>query len=98
MSIEQSYGFRSAQRAYDNATPFDGECTCEELFTCPECGEELAEGAACKERDCEGAVAEPTDRDGMTPGNDPKCPDHGYCTGCTSRHCEDCGGDYDEDR
>lgn len=41
MNIENSYGFRSAQAAWENANPFDSECTCAEdvLFVCDECGQ-----------------------------------------------------------
>jgi hypothetical protein len=53
MSIENSYGFRSAQAAWENANPFDGECTCEgELFMCDECGQIVSARQACPELDC----------------------------------------------
>lgn len=90
MTIETSYGFRSAQAAWENATPYDGECICPPLFHCPECEEVLAEGETCDEK-CEVPVEE-IPREDATVGAEQSCPQHGWCGGCSSRNCEDCNG------
>ena len=53
MTIENSYGFRSAQAAWENANPFDSDCTCEaEGFMCDECGQIDDVKQTCPELDC----------------------------------------------
>lgn len=100
MSIETSYGFRSAQAAYEHATPFDTDCDCDPLYVCQRCGEYAEQEGPCKE--CAHVAYEPTedpgycaqvDREDCTFNATSSCPRHGFCTGCTSRHCEDCGGE-----
>jgi hypothetical protein len=78
MSIENSPGFRSAQAAWENANPFDGDCTCldDDLFICAECGED-----AKKEMDCTvcGGFIRQVSGDALIeeyPATD--CPVHGY--------------------
>ena len=104
MSIETSYGFRSAQAAWENATPYDSDCDCDPLFQCTRCEEYADEVGPCKE--CKDEDYEPqegigfctqVEREDSTHNAKSSCPQHGYCTGCTSRNCEDCGGDYEPD-
>lgn len=44
------------------------------------------------------AIVEAIDREDNDHDAVSSCPQHGFCTGCTSRNCEDCGGDDWEDR
>lgn len=96
VSIETSYGFRSAQAAYDNATPFDGECNCEaEAFICDECGETSHTSKACPlpATDCAaGVMRAMTTEEVAEHFPSQRCPVHGWCGGCSSRYCEDCNG------
>lgn len=88
MSIETSYGFRSAQAAWENANPYDDECTCEgEGLMCDECGQ----ACDCTEPECCGFPMRELTQDEIAehfPSQ--KCPQHGWCTGCYSPKCEDC--------
>lgn len=103
MSIESSYGFRSAQAAWENANPYDDDCTCEgEGFICDECGHIAGEQTSCPDQaenhPDEYVTLRPLDADEI-PEHFPNqgCPRHGWCPGCTRRNCEDCGGDdYDD--
>jgi len=92
MSIETSYGFRSAQAAYENANPFDGECTCEgDAFICDDCGEASDQSGQCPSL-CPSRLR-PMNMDEIADHFPSQtCPRHGWCTGCTSRQCEDCNG------
>jgi hypothetical protein len=96
MSIETSFGFRSAQAAWENANPYDGECTCEgEGYICDECGE-VSDSKTCPQRpeDCaSGVMREMTPEEVAEYTPSANCPQHGYCTGCYRRSCEDCGGE-----
>lgn len=93
MNIESSYGFRSAQNAWENASPYDDECPCPQLYMCPECGETLVEGDDCTETAvCVGAPLKKIDREDSTEGAMQNCPSHGWCGGCSSRNCDDCNG------
>ena len=92
MTIETSYGFRSAQNAYENASPYDDECQCPQLYTCTVCEETLVEGDECETPECANAPLEPIDREDSTEGAVQNCPRHGWCGGCSSRNCEDCNG------
>jgi len=102
MSIETSYGFRSAQAAYENATPYDSDCDCDPLYVCQRCDEYSETEGPCKE--CEDKDYDPeagpgycarVDREDCDFNAKASCPRHGWCTGCTRRNCEDCGGDDD---
>lgn len=99
MTIETSYGFRSAQAAYENATPYDGECECPQLFKCNRCDELSTEGGTCKDAQCvadnvdeygEPSVMEPIEREDEVFEALPGCRQHGGCTGCDRRSCADC--------
>lgn len=90
MSLENSYGFRSAQSAYENASPYDNECDCPELFRCENCELYSTEAGTCTE--CTDAsdeltVFEPLDRDESTEGilTESSCNLHNH--NCTSRDC-----------
>lgn len=95
MSIEQSYGFRSAQAAWENANPYDGECTCEgDGYVCDECGHIQDCGGTCPQVDCSNDFLRTMTAEEIAehfPNSN--CPTHGFCTGCTRRWCEDCGGE-----
>lgn len=105
MSIEQSYGFKSAQRAYENATPFDSDCACDPLYLCERCEEySMEEGACsnCKDADYDEefhglGICKQIDREDNEFGSSSSCRQHGGCGGCHSRWCEDCGGEYEPD-
>lgn len=94
MSIETSYGFLTAQAAYENATPYDGECACEESgwWTCDDCGHTQDAGGICPEPE----HAPPAELRTMTREEiaesypSQRCPEHGWCGGCSSRYCEEC--------
>lgn len=100
MSIETSYGFRSAQAAYENATPFDSDCACDPLYVCQRCESYAETEGPCKEceddaydeADGPGHCAQ-VDREDCTFNANSNCPRHGFCTGCTRSTCEDCGGE-----
>ena len=87
-------GFASAERAYENATPFDSDCDCPPLFMCPECDTYATEpGPCCRDADdVEGFYFEEIDREDCQEFALASCPRHGWCTGCASRNCEDCNG------
>ena len=82
MNIENSYGFRSAQAAWENANPFDSECTCAEdvLFVCDECGQISSARQPCPEMDCSNTdfmrAMTPHEVTEYYPADD--CPQHGY--------------------
>lgn len=88
-------GFESAQRAYENATPFDNDCACEESgwYICDDCGHNNDAAGTCPEQECPTMNLRP-----MTPEEiaeyypSQRCPRHGWCGGCSSRNCEDCNG------
>jgi rubrerythrin len=95
VSIETSYGFRSAQAAYDNATPYDDECTCTEAewFICEDCGEENPDASNPGDCPlCDGFTRLMTDEETVENHAKLGCPAHGGCGGCSSRYCEDCNG------
>jgi hypothetical protein len=83
--ITSSYGFRSAQSAYENASPYDNECDCQPLFVC-DCGDFSLSAGTCTE--CNEAFAE-VDRDESTEGilTEASCNLHNH--NCTSRDCCD---------
>ena len=96
MSITDSYGFRSAEAAYENANPFDGDCTCEgEGFVCDDCGHVADTAGPCPDTE-ENHPDDATELRAITTDEVPeyftsqKCPRHGWCTGCSSRQCADC--------
>lgn len=98
MSIETSYGFRSAQAAWENANPYDNECTCEDLYRCPNCEATGLASVICK--DCTPDIPvlagvptfelELVDREDSQEEASQACPQHGWCGGCYSPKCEDC--------
>lgn len=105
MTIESSYGFRSAQSAFENASPYDDECECPQLFQCQRCDEVTSTPGplgSCPDKACifDAAGDEdaplpqvvPIDREDSTEGALQSCPRHGWCGGCSSRNCEDCNG------
>ena len=90
--ITNSYGFRSAQAAYEAATPNGDECDCPELFECGNCGEFSTEAKVCT--DCtEGSdeewMFEAVERTEANEGEltDSRCNIHNH--NCTSRDCCD---------
>jgi hypothetical protein len=91
MSIESSYGFRSAQAAWENANPYDSDCTCleDDLFICEECGEDANKEMDCTV--CEGTIRKVSDdaRREDYPRTD--CPQHGY----TDQDAEDDAREHD---
>jgi hypothetical protein len=103
MSIETSYGFRSAQAAWENANPYDSDCACDPLFQCMRCEELGTEGGECHECSEDWSEGEnfpvfvEIDREDNEFNSSSSCRQHGGCGGCYSRHCEDCGGDYEPD-
>ena len=79
MSIEQSYGFRSAQAAWENANPYDNDCTCieAEWFICNECGEEDPDALWVRDcRECDGEVRLMTDDETIDLHPKLNCPRH----------------------
>lgn len=91
-SLENSYGFRSAQAAYENASPYGNECDCPPLFRCENCETYANEGGTCTECSEPGepvSVFEELDRDESTEGilTDSRCNLHNH--NCTSRDCCD---------
>jgi hypothetical protein len=101
-------GFASAQRAYENMEPAAG-CDCPQLFQCQFCDEVTSEpvnGDQCPDKQCQEdnrenhgkvSLVVPIDREDSQIDAESGCSLHGWCTGCTSRNCEDCGGDYEPD-
>ena len=89
-------GFASAERAWENANPYDDECTCEaEAYTCDECGHTDGKKGLCPESDCDSTaefMRTMTTEEVAEHFPSQKCPKHGWCTGCASRNCEDCNG------
>lgn len=78
-------GFASAQRAWENMEPsYAPECECPTALACAECGADRPDGTPCTEPDCDGAELEPVTLSVAS------CPEHGWCTGCYDRRCEDC--------
>lgn len=78
MSIETSYGFRSAQAAWENANPFDSDCTCleGELYACEECGDSEPSKGECLTCGIDREeVSDDTRREDYPDGS---CPQHGY--------------------
>lgn len=101
-------GFASAQRQYENMEPAAG-CDCPQLFQCQRCDEVTSEPGPlgqCPDQRCimDAAGDEdaplpqvvPIDREDSQIDALSGCSIHGWCTGCTSRNCEDCGGDYED--
>lgn len=104
MSITSSYGFRSAQAAYENTNPYDNDCTCEgEGFVCDDCGHIADTPGTCPDTE-ENHPDDATQLRAIEADEVPdyfpnaNCRQHGWCTGCTRRNCEDCGGDDHDDR
>jgi hypothetical protein len=98
--IQDSYGFKSAQSAYENASPYGNECDCETLYRCDACGEYSLESGTCKQADCVYAIKvdgnDPedfrmveVDRDDWTEGilTNRRCTLHNHM--CDSRYCCD---------
>lgn len=89
-------GFNRAAQAYENEVPGDDPCICEPVVECPNCGEcfDREDGPYCQEcvAEDEGLILLfPHERvDGESKLSEPGCPLHGYCSGCSSRKCEDC--------
>lgn len=92
-------GFASAERAWENMEPaYAADCTCESRFECEECGDDkfTAEdvGKQCPDSQCgdpeDGRVARIVEVEHGTIIS--SCREHGGCTGCYSRWCEDCNG------
>lgn len=88
-------GFSSAERAYENRTPYDTECACEESgwWTCDDCGHNDDEAGTCPEQECPAVDLRPMTAEEIAeffPSQ--SCPLHGWCGGCSSRYCEDCAG------
>lgn len=87
------------------------ECECPQLFQCQRCDEltiEPSEDRQCADSACRAEAAEeegtvypaivkPIDREDNDFEALSGCSQHGWCTGCSRRSCEDCGGDYDPD-
>lgn len=68
------------------------DCICPDVYECDECSAEYTEPqTACTTIDCEGLVEEVERREDHE-GAKSACPEHGWCTGCSSRWCEDCNG------
>jgi hypothetical protein len=92
MSITSSYGFRSAQTAWENASPYGDECDCPPLFRCENCETYANEAGTCTECTEQGEpeiVFEELDRDESTEGilTDSRCNLHNHV--CRSRDCCD---------
>lgn len=92
MSIENSYGFRSAQAAYENASPYDNDCDCPPLFRCENCETYSNVSMVCDECSEPGEPVirfEELDRDESTEGilTASSCNLHNH--NCTSRYCCD---------
>lgn len=88
-------GFASAERAWDNANPYDDDCTCEgEAYMCDECGHTDGKKGLCPEPDCSnGDIMRPMTTEEVSEHFPSQtCPQHGWCTGCASSNCEDCNG------
>jgi len=89
-------GFASAQRAWENMEPaYATECICEPRYECPDCGDDAYTAAdvdtPCKWENCDGrGVTKIVEVEHGTPISG--CREHGWCTGCSSRWCEDCNG------
>lgn len=102
MSTDIIPGFTRAQAAWENANPYDSDCTCsdDDLYICEGCGEQSDKPAICPEgctNDTEMfplSMREATAEEKAELNPAQGCPAHGWCAGCTSRHCEDCGGGY----
>lgn len=71
-------GFASAERAWENANPYDGDCTCleEDLFICPDCGASAFREKECPE--CLGFIRQVTDDARQEDYPAESCPLHGY--------------------
>lgn len=83
-------GFDRAQRAWENMEPrYAPECVCEPRYECDTCGEddysETNVGDECSDVECDGAVIEVPNGTAVQ-----GCAEHGWCTGCYDRRCEDC--------
>lgn len=90
--IANSYGFRSAQAAFENASPYCGECDCVELFECGNCGEFATESKVCTECTEDGEpniMFESVERTERTEGilTESGCDIHNHV--CRSRDCCD---------
>jgi hypothetical protein len=88
-------GFASAQRAYENKNPYDDECTCEDegYYTCDDCGHNDDAEGVCPNDECPAFDLRPmTSEEIAEHFPSQACPVHGWCGGCSSRHCEDCNG------
>jgi hypothetical protein len=89
-------GFASAQRQWENMEPdWADECICEPRYECPDCGsdhyKESDLDTPCTWEHCDGrGVTKIVTVEHGTPVAG--CREHGWCTGCSSRNCEDCNG------
>jgi hypothetical protein len=90
-------GFASAQRQWENMEPsYANECECDSRYECEECGEDdytaADVGRVCPDPQCGDVdrVARIVEVEHGTPVAN--CAEHGWCTGCYSRKCEDCNG------
>lgn len=88
-------GFDAAQRSYENMEPNGGECDCETLYACSNCGEYTTEATECtvcdQERDgyMEPSELQEVERDEATEGilTASQCRNHNHV--CDSRYCCD---------
>lgn len=90
MSLENSYGFRSAQSAFENFNPYDTDCDCEPLFRCEECETYTNEAGTCtecKDDDGQPLKLEELERDESTEGilTANGCDHHNHI--CETRDC-----------
>lgn len=71
-------GFASAERAWENANPFDSDCTCLEgdLFICPNCGEDGDREQTCGV--CWSTIRQVSDDARREDYPATNCPQHGY--------------------
>jgi hypothetical protein len=71
-------GFASAERAWENANPFDNECDCPPLFMCPACDKYATEAGPCCEEDGEQFYFHQIDREDCEEFAAESCNQHGY--------------------
>lgn len=91
-------GFNRAAQAYENEVPGDDLCICEPIVQCPNCMEvylvtndTAAQCLTCLFEDGESFIVEQYTREaGDTRLAEQGCELHGWCSGCSSRKCEDC--------
>jgi|GEM_PF-1820095 hypothetical protein len=74
-------GFASAERAWENANPYDSDCTCieAEWFICADCGEEDHDATYPRDcTQCDGDVRLMKDDEVIESHPKLSCPQHGY--------------------